>query len=1384
MKESREYISAFFLLNKFTMGQVPKNIIMAQAGAKLNFNVDGQDIALDNEHVDSLAAELSNEMLRTGELRQEDIPYFMQTYSKWNDQARSGKYHLNTAGPNALVSIKYEGDLNNVQRGLNEKGEPAQRSKFGKFFSHGLKMREEDIMARLNQSLGTKIGGYALSEKERMATEAKTLADKQKALADKTKLETDQKTASEKAIPSDILDYMSKTHFGGSKKWSDTWGTYDKTKKLSLLSGLTKKLVTSELVKPDHSWMSTFKDLNADYDNKDYLKELYSKYYGDYGSELVGSIYGEPTKEDSEKLKETEAQKNTDEATLNDLLSDQRYHAVGNTIITKKPTLEVNGHRLHTVLQKDEKTGKMNEEYIELPPDVDEETADGATILSRGKRYPIVRGVNGERIINMDGKLSNTKNGKIPGPKMKPITSSSVIQTPESGESTPPGTFIPVEPTQQNTSLGKKKGESSKKSMGPVNDFLQTITGFRKEGGILSFQNGGGLDSDLVKRLQDYNSRYDAEEAEKFKKNNVPVEDTSAKTNAPLATGKQQSSTPKQKGAPTIKEMYNAGTSDDIELSEADRLDATALAQDFAGLVIGLTTGSVGGSVASAGLGALSTVNTARADYMRDQEFGLDDWLKTGLSLTADAATLFPYLGEAAQSAKILKNLPKVGRLLQAASLGGLGLGAMSLGDDLITGKKSLTDLNTNDLKMIIGGLRMLSAGTSIRKAVKKQPVEEFEGQIKTPEGKVIPAAIKRIGDEYVIKDEALRASKILNDYPWFGKPKPVGARAEEVVVTPEQHTATSFLGRKAEERENAFRWKAGNQKREDEITELLASKKAERLTEVRNRINKADEGIGNKRTEESDAKKEMAEAIIKDLKNSPLKGPSNNINKKSPESDASKKLITSENKPSIIRSNKKAPPTPTAPAPTREEMLNIASKSKLVSDNNAKEIAKSVVNKVTSGNPKLSKPVVKARIQRLTKSEKAEAIKTQKHSDFEDRTERRDIRKGMVHPKHQDSSLKSINKKYDIGGVLIAQSGNKIWGTKNDYVDNPKTRTPNSPIEDFFNIGLSPQKPSLLKLGETERTDPRSGISGILSKLNFGNNRNLLTEATRVGLLNRAQNNLDTSVSPPLLSPASEINIPVRGDLTLKNSFYNRANTLRNSFTPTSDATRNAVLKAHLEGQASDLERQGDLADNQALQTSQQKSLENTLRNNAMRGEVGSRNTVAMATALQAMKEAKNQKMMTKAMNVDNLLSSQEMRRQTDEDRKRAVSQGLDMEELQNQMEKDNPTLMQEWRTWADSKKPIDPALQIRLQQYQDVFNAKKRAIMMEKEGGSIDKEKRAHEMEIYKQRILEERTNVGISNRWMDKKTARVEKAIDANSKEISSLINKIFRDESKHK
>lgn len=138
------------------------------------------------------------------------------------------------------------------------------------------------------------------------------------------------------------------------------------------------------------------------------------------------------------------------------------------------------------------------------------------------------------------------------------------------------------------------------------------------------------------------------------------------------------------------------------KLSKLDKWELAGLGSDLASTALSLTGA---GSIAGAAAGAAGTTIQVGTDIARGDSVG--DVLKDGaIGYGLDAITAIPGLGLEGKEFKFARTLARTSKILIPAMAGmGLlrGAGVVS---DLVSGKKSLSDLNVDDLRELTQGVQ------------------------------------------------------------------------------------------------------------------------------------------------------------------------------------------------------------------------------------------------------------------------------------------------------------------------------------------------------------------------------------------------------------------------------------------------------------------------------------------------------------------------------------------------------------------------------------------------------------------------------------------------------------------------------------------------------
>ena len=1337
------------------MGQIPKTIIYAAAGTKLKFNIDGKDVELDENSIDSMAAEEGDKLVKSGELKQSDLPKFMSTYATFKNQAKAGKYNIDTAGPNALVSMGYSqpgselmGIKSKADLGFNEKGEVAQRTGFGRFLARqglqsAIKPKEQDMMARLNNVLGARIGGMSLGEDA-----------KAQKVADDLKIKTDAeaKTAAEaeklKWQRAPRLDEAFNKQVGAG---TEDWGVISdlpESEKLAVLAKNADEIYANrdkyEDVKgKDWSFLEKYRDPTTHEFNKnvDFYKDFYSHMYADKGRDAINKIFKVTPAETPKTKEEVEAQQIQTNTAWNKLqnnkfiqkLSDNEYFLPSSDV----PLYTGSTATMGTHYRKDPTTGKIQISYSTI------DKGGPANVSNPSAISPL---------------MDSLKNMKI-----EPLEVAGKRHT------------FKIRPTQvEGKDVLEEEGNPSN-------------TRFLSDGGVLRFQDGG------VARALKFAETYQGEPNTSTTQSDASM-DTNVPTGSSTTSNANAKSTVESALSKPLSSSHTLKVANMLDFhgySDSDVEDAASLGLDLGGLVAGLIPG---GSAVAGGMGLAST--TASLDATRRKkggnwsDLGWQDWGSAAVSGTLDAATMIPYLGELAQSAKVVKNLPKIGRLLQVAGTAS-GLASIGiLGRDLLSGDKKFSDFTTDDLKLMVTGLRLVSAGNTYRRAIKSGTPDEISGKVLTADKQqVVPATlIKDEKGNWIPKNAAFKDDKVLQEYSkfGFGKPRVIGSDAP--IITPKETPRASIseegivqpwfskIGTGAQ-RANVLRSKAGKTSVVNPEPTATAPKTApteaaptapketvvetpkDVVEKVVTRRGTQDRFAQAKKIDDYKGNKEVdkfAREVIGAVKSTPLALPSRRVQTvvapkpparvpKSPKvevskaeafqkaskkatKDTSKKTQSNRNGGIILfaqngivipdwlkSAEQQTVYNPKQPPEERPKELGVPRNPRYIANTLIPGLVKSKAPlNATIGTPKLPGADLKEQLARSTRATAA-------------------------------------------GGFLPEMQGRL---------------TPQKVVSNALSKGITP------KVAIAGGPDASSNFLQKLQTGFSGKQGVQASEFARTLLANKATQNLDTRVEAPLVQAAAETPIAVRGDLATKASFYDRANKVRASFVPGPDPVRNAMMKNQIEQQASQIEAQGDQADAQMKQTTQGQATEGAMKNAAARAEVAARNTASLSSKIQGERQGENAKQSQIANNWDSFLASQNLEKKTDINRKLDLDKEYRTRNLQRTLDTKYPNLA--WRAYQARSTPggITPELSSDLQKYQDELDAGSRAIAFSKDGGSIEKEQNKANLALYKSRSKYDVFDSQIGNKWNAKKGEAADKFSLVASKRITDYITKILK------
>lgn len=158
----------------------------------------------------------------------------------------------------------------------------------------------------------------------------------------------------------------------------------------------------------------------------------------------------------------------------------------------------------------------------------------------------------------------------------------------------------------------------------------------------------------------------------------------------------------------TFDEVKAAVTNPDLQLSSADKLKLTSLVPDITSMITAFLPGA---SVASGVAGMVSTGMDVIADVKKGKETGNaysgKDLLNHASSLGLDVATMLPFVGGVAKTAKVTRAIKKMAPVLKYA-FAGIGLtNSISALNKIIEG-----DSTIDDWKQLAHGITALGVGT------------------------------------------------------------------------------------------------------------------------------------------------------------------------------------------------------------------------------------------------------------------------------------------------------------------------------------------------------------------------------------------------------------------------------------------------------------------------------------------------------------------------------------------------------------------------------------------------------------------------------------------------------------------------------------------------
>jgi len=608
---------------------------------------------------------------------------------------------------------------------------------------------------------------------------------------------------------------------------------------------------------------------------------------------------------------------------------------------------------------------------------------------------------------------------------------------------------------------------------------------------------------------------------------------------------------------------------DGYKMSTQEKLEAGALAADLGGVVLSLTGA---GSIAAGALGAAGTGAQLAADITRD---GLDwgDAGRAAVGFGLDAASAIPGLGLIGKGSKTVNTIKKSAKwLIPVLAAAGAGK-AVGLVTDIVSGKKSISDLNIDDIRAItngvhgvIGGARFANnlAGT---RAVKNTSLALKDGSI----------------------DLDPKQVSVLSSLD--GEAKNTQAKLFAIENLAKKGTNVSDIDLKTQRDGFAAktykRWSPNAKTKE--VVDLTTSKNGRELKNI-------EDYQGSTLKD-----KYMRWAIDKAAVRNPA------ANAPFIDGDRANQwgIFGDYTRGTVKRPQRLA--LPAAGETTGNLWLN-----------ETNTVARpGVVSESVVPGADLRGSQLGVRFNSLINRANAGKVSGDQMNIF---------KKGGIIKAQQGTRvpyLDAINPGY-------------TWDPRKVAGLPPIELTPSAQLP-FSSIAIPNRLTpiTLPKIVAPTNTmginiSPTGNIWNKLKNLGSQINGNDISEFGRALATRGVNQRIDTRVEAPMSTAPAEVSIPIIGDPLKRNAYYGQANRLvQNTRIPTtSDAALYTAQNLAANGQAAQLRLQGDVINSDAIDRSRQMSLQNTMQNNAARTEVANRNIATLANSKQAERAANNQKL------------------------------------------------------------------------------------------------------------------------------------------------------------
>jgi hypothetical protein len=1310
------------------MGQVPKNnIIMAKTGTTLTFMVDGVRKDINENDADAQAAQERDRLIQVGELRDDEGQAYMDSWTKLKEKSRTGAYAIDTAGKDAIAGIKYSGTETPFGTIVDKNGKTvaAQGSHFRDKFTKKIKRGDVSQMeAVVSRSMFPKLGGLSLTDDEKVATEAKIDEDalKVKTDAETLKAKTDaEKLDLERRTVQTPEAFISK-QFGGVKG-TESFGRLGIPERQAFMRPYFENMLTNfdqyDATKgQDLSWMTPFK-------NKE-----------------TGAFEHSPLSYRA-LLAHTQGDTGT---TFGDLMFGTTP-AAGTTVLT--PEQKVAADKKEAVRSQEEKL-KWNDMsaqpgMIKVSDNIVQSKIDPTKILHSDK----------------------TKRFR-PGMRYDPTTNTRYQQLmgyPVEGQVGTPGDLPTYELREDEKEPGKYYYVNTRnpKDIVRVEDFsdlsgeesipdFQRLYGKHKEGGVIIAQEG-------------WKAAPVDEEMGRSKANTTKSTSTTGTTSSgSSAKGVVDSATKKSKNLTQLKNE---------KWTTEDDLDLAAIGADIFGAAATFVPvyGNIAGAVSGMGATALGAI----ADARRDPEgFGWMDAAKTAGSLGLDALTLIPGVGTLAKEAKIVKHLPKIHRLLLAA---GLGEQALAIGRMIDKG-----EVNTEDLRMAAGGLRLLSGMKGIGKLKRATEVGPPTGPTEVRALNTKLNTVERVPAEYNPTSkvwELKTPNADLQIKPGtktniFGVEKelPIGG-GEQVHIKPEYGYPETIKG---------------SLKSDSRLAREVSYKKeleGKGLTQPVKPKSVVDADIAAKQKIADDLKlKETNDLKLKEAADLKLKEAADLKAKAIVDAAIAKK--NAPKKPRVIKKVEETPKKETLTGDIKKaaeiKAAQVANAKREQLDKLVAQIKKAEEEKkaLLAVAPKVVNKKVSAGVKGRAAVEEP-TIKTEPKKRLgRPPVERQMMLNGGRIPMGQAGWISEFAKNNLLGtNTLTNAVAPKLNFSKIDTFMRPNSTVKPLTTSNFEQSLEAWKTSGADPLGEGVPQPRAKGktIGEVLGQMGQNEKQNLdLSEFGRTMYLNKVLGEKQNPLYIPAVVDKAETRTAVAGDLLSKQNQYNRAAQMMSASTnsKSSDPIRNFIQNLATNAQAEQLRSQADSEYSQGLERSRGMQAQLTDQAAGERKQTADQRAMYFTKAKAAKDEADWATKVGKASNLNTYWASKNLDKKQEIAQKEGGIKAFELGQKKAAIES-KPEYAGIVSKYYNSQTGItNPAFKDLFDKYSKELADAERQIYYQKDGGTA---KYKHEMDMYKDEYKSKKDIASALNRWSAHQADRVSRSSSQASKELNDLVSKIF-------